>query len=159
LRNTDIKRDCRNSCNINLSVSSLLRLKKWSYVEQALAYPISWEMYTPYAGDSGMLLHIYGKLAMVKLKPSLLSYNWVVSFLSASMFSRTFKYDAEVRGCVKDTLQEMLVVNYMCLIFSSLFIIKDQIISMKLFRISTTQFHVGIQVISLELMHVSLHGV
>jgi hypothetical protein len=45
-----------------LSVSSLLRLKNWWYVEQALAYRISWEMYTPYAGDSGMLLHINGNL-------------------------------------------------------------------------------------------------
>jgi hypothetical protein len=80
LRNADIKRDCRNPCNINLSVSSLLRFKNWSYVEQALAYRISWEMYTPYTGDNGMLLHnIYGKLTMVKLKSSRLSYETFVS--------------------------------------------------------------------------------
>jgi hypothetical protein len=53
-------------------------------------------MYTPYVGDSGVLLHTYGKLTMVKLKSSGLSYNWVVSFQSASMFSKTSKYEAEV---------------------------------------------------------------
>jgi hypothetical protein len=31
-------------------------------------------MYTPYAGAAGMLLHINGKLAMGKLKSSLLSF-------------------------------------------------------------------------------------
>jgi hypothetical protein len=106
--NTDIKRDCRNPCNINLSVSSLLRFKNWSYVEQSLAYRISWEMYTPYAGDSGMLLHMYGKLIMVKLKSSRLSYNWVVSFPSASMFIKTSKYEAEVDDSVVSLISSSL---------------------------------------------------
>jgi hypothetical protein len=91
-----------------LSVSSLLRLKNWSYVEQALAYRISWEMYTPYAGDSGMLLHIYEKLTMVKLKSSRLSYKWVVSFPSASMFSKTSKYEAEVDDFVVSLISSSL---------------------------------------------------
>jgi hypothetical protein len=51
-------------------------------------------MYTPYAGDNGMLLHIYGKLTMVKLKSSSLSYNEVVSFPPASIFNKTSKYEA-----------------------------------------------------------------
>jgi hypothetical protein len=42
-----------------------------------------------------------------------------------------------VRGYVKATLQEILIVNYVCSVFSSLFTMKDQIISMKLFLIST----------------------
>jgi hypothetical protein len=65
-------------------------------VEQTLAYRISWEIYTPYTGDSGMLLHTYGK----KLKSSCLSYNWVVSFPTASMFNKTSKYEAEVGDSV-----------------------------------------------------------
>jgi hypothetical protein len=85
---TSIETDCRNPCNINLSVSSLLRLKNWSYVGQALAYRISWEIYTPYAGDSGMLLHVYGKLTMAKSKSSRFSYNWVVSLPPTSMFKK-----------------------------------------------------------------------
>ena len=32
-----------------------------------------WEIYTPYAGAAGMLLHINGKFTMGKLKSSLLS--------------------------------------------------------------------------------------
>jgi hypothetical protein len=44
-------------------------------VEQALAYRISSEIYAPYAGDIGMLLHVYGKLTMAKLESSGLSYN------------------------------------------------------------------------------------
>jgi hypothetical protein len=32
---------CRYPCNINLSVSSLPRLRKWSYAERALAFQIS----------------------------------------------------------------------------------------------------------------------
>jgi hypothetical protein len=71
-----------------------------------------------------------------------------------TVFLAAFKIIINVhvqRGYVKATLWEILLINYMCSIFSSLFIMKDQIISMK--------FHVGIQVISLELMHLSSHGV
>jgi hypothetical protein len=49
-----------------------LSRKSW-YVPQALKYRINWEIYTPYAGAAGMLLHINGKLTMGKLKSSLLS--------------------------------------------------------------------------------------
>jgi hypothetical protein len=56
---------------MSLSVSSLSRLKNWSYVEYALAYRISWDIYihTPWrcAGDSGMLLHIHGKLTIADI--------------------------------------------------------------------------------------------
>jgi hypothetical protein len=33
------------------------------------------EIYIPYAGDSGMLQQVYGKLTMAKLKSFRLSYN------------------------------------------------------------------------------------
>jgi hypothetical protein len=61
----------------------------------SLTYRISWDFYTPYAGDSGMSLHDNGKL-----KSSRLSYNWVVSFPTASMLNKTSKYEAEVEDCV-----------------------------------------------------------
>jgi hypothetical protein len=41
-------------------------------------------------------------------------------------------------GYVKATLREILLINYVCSIFLSLFIMKDKIISMKLFLTSTT---------------------
>jgi hypothetical protein len=53
-------------------------------------------MYTPYAGDSELFLHIYGMLTMATLKSSRLSYNGVVSFPSASMFNKTSKYEEEM---------------------------------------------------------------
>jgi hypothetical protein len=95
-----MKRDCRNPCIINLSFSSLHWLKNWSYEEQVLTYRICCERYTQYAGDSGMLLQVYGKLTMTKLKSSRLSYNWVVSFPPAYMFNNTSKYEVEVDDSV-----------------------------------------------------------
>jgi hypothetical protein len=65
----------------------------------------------------------------------------------------------DIRRYVKATLEEILLIDYVCSICSLLFITKNQIISMKLFLIATILFHVGIQVISLEMMHVSSHGV
>ena len=47
--------------------------KKSLYLEQTLAYRINWEINTPYAGDSGILLSINGKLTIEKLKSSRLS--------------------------------------------------------------------------------------
>jgi hypothetical protein len=56
------------------------------YFDQWRAGPcISEDIYTPYAGDSGMLLQVYKKLTMAKLKLSCLSYNWVISVLPISM--------------------------------------------------------------------------
>jgi hypothetical protein len=40
--------------------SNPLSKKSW-YEPQALEYSINWEIYTPYAGAAGMLLHINGK--------------------------------------------------------------------------------------------------
>jgi hypothetical protein len=40
---------------------------------QALEYRINGEMYTPYAGATGMLLRMNGNITMGKLKSSLLS--------------------------------------------------------------------------------------
>jgi hypothetical protein len=44
-----------------------------SYLDLHLEYRINWEIYTPYAGAAGMLLHMNGKFTMGKLKSSLLS--------------------------------------------------------------------------------------
>ena len=44
----------KTPCNNNLFVSSLPRLKNWSYAEHALAYRVSCETYTPFAGDDSM---------------------------------------------------------------------------------------------------------
>jgi hypothetical protein len=82
--------------------------ENWLYVEQALAYQIIWEIYTPYAGDSGMLLQVYGKLTMAKLKSIRLSYNWVVSFPPGSIFNKTSKYEAEVDDYVVSFISSSL---------------------------------------------------
>jgi hypothetical protein len=51
--------------------SNSLSRKCW-LESQALKYRINWEMHTPYAGAAGMLLQIYVKFTMGKLKSSLL---------------------------------------------------------------------------------------
>jgi hypothetical protein len=51
------KRDCRKFYNIYFFVSRPPRIKKWSYVEHALAYRISCGILTPNADDDGILLH------------------------------------------------------------------------------------------------------
>jgi hypothetical protein len=101
-------RDCRNPCIINLSLSSPPQLENWLYVEQALAYWISWEIYTSFAGDSGVLLHVFGKVTMAKFKSSRLSYNSVVSFQLAYMFRKTLKYEAEVDDSVVSFISNAL---------------------------------------------------
>jgi hypothetical protein len=50
----------------------------------------------PYASDTGILLHIYGKLTTTKLKSSRLSYSCFVSLSPASIFNEISKYEAEV---------------------------------------------------------------
>jgi hypothetical protein len=52
--------------------SSPLSRKSW-YEPQAVECRINWEIYTSYAGAVEMLLHIYWKFTMGKLKSSLLS--------------------------------------------------------------------------------------
>jgi hypothetical protein len=69
-------------------VSSLPRFEKSSYAKHALAYRINWETYTPYAGESGMLLHRKGKLTIAKSKSSRFSYNKVVSLPLESILSK-----------------------------------------------------------------------
>jgi hypothetical protein len=64
--------------------------------DQVLAYQISREIYTPYADETGMLIHMYVKLTMTKLTSSRLSYNWVVSLPPVFIFNRISKYIAEV---------------------------------------------------------------
>jgi hypothetical protein len=52
----------------------LVRLKSWLRKFYGRHHDhIIWEIYTPYAGDAGMLLHINGKFTMGKLKLTLLS--------------------------------------------------------------------------------------
>jgi hypothetical protein len=65
-------------------------------------------MYTPYAGDSGMLLHIYGKLTMVKLKSWHTTELLVFRLCLASMFSKTSKYEAEVDDSVVSSISSSL---------------------------------------------------
>ena len=50
---------------------------KSSYAKQARAYRINWEIYTPQASESGILLHRKGKLTIAKSKSSRLSYSEV----------------------------------------------------------------------------------
>jgi hypothetical protein len=73
-----------------------LVLKKSSYAKHALAYQINWEIYTPQAGGSGMLLHRKGKLTIAKSKSSRLSYSEVVSLPLESIFSKISSYEADL---------------------------------------------------------------
>jgi hypothetical protein len=73
--NAPLKRDSLYRCNINFFVSCLPHFEKSSYTKYALAYQINWKMYTPDAGESGMLLHRKGKLTIAKSKSSRLSYS------------------------------------------------------------------------------------
>jgi hypothetical protein len=57
-------------------------------------------MYTPYSGDTGMLLHIEGKLVIAKSKLSRFSYNLALSLPPVPIFNRISKYEAEVDGSV-----------------------------------------------------------
>jgi hypothetical protein len=63
----------RNPWFSNFLVSSNPLSRKSWLEQQALEYRIIWEIYTPYAGAAGRLLHINGKFTMGKLKSSLLS--------------------------------------------------------------------------------------
>ena len=80
-----------------------------------LAYRISWKRYTPYTGDSRMLLHVYGKLTMAKSKSSRLSYNWVVSLPPTSMLNKTSKYEAEVDdsavSLISSSIKIRIIIN------------------------------------------------
>jgi hypothetical protein len=76
---------------------------------------------------------------------------WISNFFDLSITGETWVVEMSIwcikivnvsvlhsRGYVKTTLREILVVIYVCSIFPSLFIMKDQIISMKLSFISIT---------------------
>jgi hypothetical protein len=52
-------------------------------------------MYTPKAGESGMLLHRKGKLTIAKSKSSRLPYSEVVSLPLESIFSKISRYEAD----------------------------------------------------------------
>ena len=53
-----------------------------------------------HAGNSGMLLYVYGKLTIAKSNSTRLSYNSVVSLPPTSMFKKTSKYEAEIDDSV-----------------------------------------------------------
>ena len=53
---------------------------------QSREYRINWEMYTPYAGAAGMLLHKNGKFTIGKLNSSLLSNSFLFNRISLSIF-------------------------------------------------------------------------
>jgi hypothetical protein len=53
-------------------------------------------MYTPQAGESGMLPHRKGKLTIAKSKSSRLSYSEVVSLPLESILSKISKYEEDL---------------------------------------------------------------
>ena len=57
---------------------------------------ISCEIYTPYAGAAGILLHINGKFTMGKLKVYILSYDFVLNRPSLSMSRCRSRYEADI---------------------------------------------------------------
>jgi hypothetical protein len=63
----------RNPLFSSFLVSSHPLSRKSLWEPQALEYRNNWEIYTPYAGAAGVLLHMNGKFTMGKLKSSLLS--------------------------------------------------------------------------------------
>ena len=60
---------------------------------------MSCETYTPYVGLAGMLLHMYGKLTILKLKLSLLS-NTSVTYIPPQMLILISRYDKLVSDSV-----------------------------------------------------------
>jgi hypothetical protein len=70
-----------NPATSTFFVCSLPRLEKSSFAKQALAYRINMEIhiYTPQAGESGILLYRKGNLTIAKSKSSRLSYSVFVS--------------------------------------------------------------------------------
>jgi hypothetical protein len=94
LQNDDFKRDSLKPCKINIFVSILPRFEMSSYAKQALAYRINWEINTPQAGESGILLHRKGMLTNAKSKSLRLSCSVVVN-LPLSKISR---YEADFCG-------------------------------------------------------------
>jgi hypothetical protein len=75
--------------------SNPLSRKSW-WERQALEYRINWEIYTPYAGAAGLLLHINGKFTMEKLKSSLLSYSFILNHPSLSISRCRSRYEADL---------------------------------------------------------------
>jgi hypothetical protein len=65
-----------------------------------LAYQINWEIHTPQAGESGVLLHRKGKLTVAKSKSSRLSYDVDVSLPLESILSQISRYNADLSDSV-----------------------------------------------------------
>jgi hypothetical protein len=78
-----------------LVCSNPLSRKSWQE-PQALEYRIRWEIYIPYAGADEMLLHIYGKFTMGKLKLSLLSESFVLIRHPLSMSRCRSRYEGDL---------------------------------------------------------------
>jgi hypothetical protein len=57
-------------------------------------------MYTPQAGENGMLLNRKGKLTIAKSKSSLFSYSEVVSLPLESILSKISRYEADLSDFV-----------------------------------------------------------
>ena len=89
----------QNPCLISLFVSSLWLLTKLEYVWHILLILMSCETYTPYVGLAGMLLHMYGKLTILKLNLSLLS-NTSVTYIPPQMLIPISRYDKLVSDSV-----------------------------------------------------------
>jgi hypothetical protein len=75
--------------DLHLEIDSEGRLK-------TMEYRINWEIYTPYAGAAGMLLHMNGKFTMGKLKSSLLSLSFVFNRPSLSISRCRSRYEADL---------------------------------------------------------------
>ena len=91
----------QNPCLISLFVSSLCLLTKLEYVWHILLILMSYEIYTPYVGLAGMLLHMYGKLTILKSKLSLLSNTSVTYlYIPPQMLTLISRYDKLVSDSV-----------------------------------------------------------
>ena len=82
--------------NFLILVSTNPLSKKYRYEPLSLEYRINWEIYTPYAGAAGILLHINGKFTMRKLKSSLLSSNFVLNRPSLSISRCRSRYETDL---------------------------------------------------------------
>jgi hypothetical protein len=69
---------------------------------------INWEIFTPQAGESGILLHGKGKLTIATLKSSRLSYNILGSQPLDSVLSKISRYEAGMSDSVVSFISSSL---------------------------------------------------
>jgi len=83
--------------------------RNYSLQREVLEYRTNWEKYTPYAGAAIMLLHINGTLTMRKLKPSPMSWSFVLnrSVLSISRCGSRYEADLSVVSFISSSMGYM----------------------------------------------------